>query len=106
MASLPGPGRWLKPGCLEGISPGLASHELVKRESPETNSGEQKSGYREERRGRQETPTHSFKVWDIQGKETRWCREAISRARFIHSLFTERERKGVIKHVSHFHRDI
>ena len=94
MASLPGPGRWLKLGCLEGISPVLASHELVKRESPETNSGEQKSGYREERGGRQETQTHPFKVWNIQEKETRWCREAISRARFIHSLFTERERKG------------
>lgn len=94
MASLPGPGRWLKLGCLEGISPVPPSHELVKRESPETNSEEQKSGYREERRGRQETQTHSFKVWGIQGEEIRWCREAISRARFMHSLFTERERNG------------
>ena len=94
MASLPGPGRWLKLGCLEGISPVPPSHELVKRESPETNSEEQKSGYREERRGRQETQTHSFKVWGIQGEEIRWCREAISRARLMHSLFTERERNG------------
>lgn len=94
MASLPGPGRWLKLGCLEGISPVPPSHELVKRESPETNSEEQKSGYKEERRGRQETQTHSFKVWGIQGEEIRWCREAISRVRFMHSLFTERERNG------------
>jgi len=56
--------------------------------------GEERRREKRERRGRQETQTHSFKVWGIQGEEIRWCREAISRARFMHSLFTERERNG------------
>lgn len=82
--------------CLQGTSPVPASHELVQEDiisdSPEISSGELKSGCRERRQGRTHRRSLTQEVRRKRKREIGGCREAVSRTKFIHGLFTGGER--------------